>query len=235
MEKEKLTFDHLDVYIGLNSEYPEVHNVCRHSIDTRSSVKTVFHEIGTSVLPDEIWWRQTNDMETTEFSLCRFLVPWLNHNKGYAVYMDDDFLWQGDIAEMMELVDPTKAVHVVKHKYSPKTKIKQNGNKQTNYKMKNWSSLMVFNCSHPDLLKLKPMIVNNKSGMYLHQFKWTNPFNIGTLPIHFNFLVGEYECKPQLDIRAYHFTLGGPWLDECKTQDFADKWIDEKRNLDSCR
>ena len=101
MEKEKLTFDHLDVYIGLNSEYPEVHNVCRHSIDTRSSVKTVFHEIGTSVLPDEIWWRQTNDMETTEFSLCRFLVPWLNHNKGYAFYMYDDFLWQGDIAEMM--------------------------------------------------------------------------------------------------------------------------------------
>ena len=54
--EKKLTFDHLDVY-SLNSEYPEVHNVYRHSIDTRSSVKTVFHEIGTS-FTDEIW--QTN-------------------------------------------------------------------------------------------------------------------------------------------------------------------------------
>ena len=227
MAEEKLTFDHLDIYIGINSKFPTVNEVCRYSIETRSSLRTVFHDVGTSVLPNEIWWRQKNEMETTEFSMCRFLVPWLNHFKGFAVYMDDDFLWQGDIAEMMQLVDPTKAVSVVKHEYTPKTDTKQDGNKQTVYKMKNWSSMMVFNCNHPDLRKLNPMIVNNKSGMYLHQFKWTNPFNIGSLPVHFNYLVGEYKIKPKLDIKAYHFTLGGPWIDECKNIEFSDLWKQE--------
>ena len=77
------------------------------------------------------------------------------------------------------------------------------------------------------------MTVNNKSGMYLHQFKWTNPFNIGSLPVHFNYLVGEYKFKPQLGIKAYHFTLGGPWLDECKNVEFSDLW--NKENADRQR
>ncbi len=227
MEKKKITFNHLDIYIGINSDYPFVHDVCRHSIETRTNLNVVFHEIGESVLPNDIWWREKNQMETTDFSMCRFLVPYLNNYEGFAIFMDDDFLWDSDISEMLQLVDPDKAVHVVKHEYEPKSKSKQNGNLQTNYKMKNWSSLMVFNCEHPDLKKLNPMTVNNTSGMYLHQFKWTTPFNVGSLPVHFNYLVEEYDTKPSLDIRAYHFTLGGPWLKECKNTKYGDLWTQE--------
>ena len=90
---------------------------------------------------------------------------------------------------------------------------------------------MMFNNAHQDCKKLDVKTVNEKTGLWLHQFEWTE--NIGAIPLSYNFLVDEYESYEE--IKALHFTNGCPIFDECKNQDFADKWIYEKRNLDSCR
>ena len=115
----------------------------------------------------------------------------------------------------------------MKHDDTPKERHKMDGQQQTIYPRKNWSSFIIFNCSHPSTKKLTLETVNSESGAYLHQFKWTTPFNVGSLPVHFNYLVEEYDTKPSLDIRAYHFTLGGPWLKECKNTKYGDLWTQE--------
>ena len=145
--------------------------------------------------------------------------------------MDDDFLWQCDVKELMNYYDDTKSVMVCKHDYVPKHTKKWSNNKQTKYNRKNWSSLMMFNNMHQDCKKLDVKAVNEQEGLWLHQFEWTD--SVGIIPLSYNFLVDEYE--PYENIKALHFTNGCPIFDECKTQELADKWINENRNFENCR
>jgi hypothetical protein len=98
---------------------------------------------------------------------------------------------------------------------------------QTTYPRKNWSSFMVFNGSHPDVRALTPDVVNTANPAFLHRFAWTSDDAIGSLPLGWNFLVGEYE-KPAKTPPAIHFTLGGPWFPNCKDADYANLWLAER-------
>ena len=220
----------MKIYIGFDVTKPECFDVCEYSIQQRTD-KISINKIGNSILSNDIWYRKRNELETTDFSICRFLVPYLSNYNGISVFMDDDFLWKCDVKELMNYYDDSKSVMVCKHDYTPKHTKKWSNNKQTTYKRKNWSSLMMFNNTHPDCKKLDVKTVNEQTGLWLHQFQWTE--NIGAIPLSYNFLVDEYESYE--DIKALHFTNGCPIFDECKTQELADKWIDEKENLDSCR
>ena len=96
------------------------------------------------------------------------------------------------------------------------------GKKQEWYPRKNWSSLMVFNCSHNDIKKLNINSVANESAQWLHRFEWTDNSSIGELPKSFNYLLGYYS-----DIEepyAVHLTDGGPWYSSWyNKQIFTDK------------
>src|SRR5690606_2228347 len=93
--------------------------------------------------------------------------------------------------------NPQHALMVVKHDIKPeqlKTK-KMDGQPQAWYPKKNWSSLMVFNNSHPDCKTLTPDLINSWAASALHQFIWTDQDKIGKLPDTFNHLVGYgVEC-----------------------------------------
>ena len=69
----------------------------------------------------------------------------------------------------MKLQNNSKAVLCVKHEYKPKSKTKMLNKKQINYDKKNWSSLMLINCEHPDVKNLDVSMVNEENGEYLHQ------------------------------------------------------------------
>lgn len=158
---------------------------------------------------------------STEFAHSRFLVPWLCDYKGHAIFMDCDMLCRDDIAKLWNQRDPDywlhgAAVKVVQHNYRPKETSKFLGQPQTQYDRKNWSSVMLFDCSK--CRALTPEYVETAPGLDLHQFKWTE--NIGSLPAEWNYLVGHSEGKASL----VHYTLGGPWFPEYADCEYSSEW-----------
>jgi hypothetical protein len=218
----------LQVFVGWDPREDIAWEVCRHSIMARTDADEVsVHPLIQADLREKgLYHRPTDLKAATEFSLTRFLTPHLAGKEGFAVFVDCDFLFLTDIREVLATIDPTKAISVVKHDYQPTEAVKMDGCVQHLYPKKNWSSFIVFNCSHPAIRALTPDVVNVAEPSFLHQFKWLNESEIGELDKGWNYLEGWY--PPAYDkIKAIHYTLGGPWFDHKKKCDFADLWINE--------
>jgi len=126
------------------------------------------------------------------------------------------------------LKDETKAVLVCKHDYIPKEEVKFLGQTQTKYEKKNWSSVMLFN--NQKCLSLTEDYVNSATGLQLHQFKWLESEDlIGSLPLEWNWLVGEYPTNK--NAKNLHYTLGGPYFSDYQDTDNASDWLDVKERL----
>lgn len=221
----------IPIYIGFDQVESVAWHTLTHSILSRSSVPVSFHPVKRSLLK-KFHNRPIDPKQSNEFSFTRFLVPYLNDYKGYAIFMDCDMLVLDDIAKLWELRDPTKAVQVVKHDYTPKDHIKYLGTVQYPYPRKNWSSVMLFNCQHMDCRRLTPDYVDTATGLQLHQFKWTDDKFIGELPKEWNHLVGEYDMNE--DAKLIHYTVGGPYFLEFEHCDFAEEWFDERALMINC-
>lgn len=196
------------------------HSIMRHAKAPVSITPLVLHQLPMT--------RKREEYQSTEFSFSRFLVPYLCGYEGMAIFMDGDILARADVAELLALHDPYSAVSVVKHDYTPKSQDKFLGYKQSIYAKKNWSSVMVFN--NAMCHALTPQVVNTASGMYLHQFHWLQDESlIGSLPIAWNHLVGEYEPNP--DAKLVHHTLGSPCFDRYANCEFAQEWRNERARM----
>jgi hypothetical protein len=165
---------------------------------------------------------------STEFSFSRFLTPYLTGFSGQALFMDCDMLVRCDIYELLAYGTISSAVSVVQHDYTPKPDKKFLGNTQHIYPKKNWSSLMLFNCSHTDCFNLHAYKINHCTGKYLHQFEWAQD-GVGAIPLDYNHLVGEYDPNP--DAKIAHFTLGTPCFKGYESQEFADEWFAEREMM----
>jgi hypothetical protein len=218
----------LNVYIGYDPREAVAFYTLAHSILRRSSIPVAVAPLMQSQLKS-VYKRPRGPTESTEFSLTRFLVPFLSGFQGWSIFMDCDMLCRADIAELAAQIErqPDKAVLVCKHDYVPKTERKFLNQVQTKYARKNWSSLMVLN--NERCRALTPDYVNSASGLELHRFAWTQDSLIGELPLEWNWLVGEYEYRP--DARIVHYTLGGPYFDEYRNCDYAAEWFEELRSL----
>lgn len=213
------------VFVGYDKREDEAYRVCKASLEKYGNeviplVQQNLRELG--------WYDRPTDNAATEFSLTRFLTPYFAkkiHADQFVVFVDCDFLFTVDIKEVLKEIDPTKAVSVVKHDYTPKSATKMDGQKQEAYPRKNWSSFIVFNRHHPKVLDLTPEVVNMATPAYLHRFSWLDDEDIGELDKDWNYLVGEYPSDHTP--KALHYTLGGPWFEETKNCDFADLWIQE--------
>ena len=129
---------------------------------------------------------------------------------------------------LFETIDEDKALYCVQHDYTPKERHKMDGKKQTLYPRKNWSSFMVFNCSHPSNKKLTIDTVNSESGSFLHQLKWLEDREIGSIDERWNWLEGWTSKNNNKKPYAVHFTRGGPWFDEWRDVEFSKEWHSEK-------
>ena len=216
----------MKVFIGWDSREDIAYQVCADSLARHSSVGLEIYPIRQEVMKGKgIYWREPDPLSSTEFSFTRFLTPYLAGYEGWALFMDCDFLWRGDVAGLMDYVDPQYSVMCVQHRYKPTEKTKMDGAVQHPYPRKNWSSLMLFNCDHPDIKQnLTPQTVNIATGMYLHQFKWTSDYRIGGLPIAYNYLEGWHTKKDCPNPVAVHMTRGGPWFQEWGGVEYADEW-----------
>lgn len=218
----------LNVYVGYDPREAVAFYTLAHSILRRSSVPVSITPLMQSQLKG-VYKRPRGPTESTEFSMTRFLVPFLSGFQGWSIFMDCDMLCRTDIADLAAQIErqPDKAVLVCKHDYVPKTERKFLNQVQTKYARKNWSSLMVLN--NERCRALTPDYVNTASGLDLHRFLWTEDSLIGELPLEWNWLVEEYEYRP--DARIVHYTLGGPYFDEYRNCDYAAEWFEELRSL----
>ena len=141
---------------------------------------------------------------------------------GWAIFADGDMVCNSDIAELWALRDDNKAVQVVKHNYKTKKSVKYLGNKNEDYPRKNWSSLILWNCGHPDNKILTPEFIQEKPGSFLHRFSWLDDNHIGELPLEWNWLAIEYPDNPNANI--VHYTLGTPCFREYSQGSMADYW-----------
>ena len=218
----------LNVFIGYDPNETVAYHVCAHSILKNSSHPVSITPINMGNMRN---FARPKEDGSTEFSFSRFLTPYLAGYKGQALFLDCDMLVRCDIAELFELSQGYYDVQVVKHDYKPKTKTKFLGNVQHNYPMKNWSSVMLFNCDNYPCRKLTCDSVSKATGKYLHRFEWTTEKRIGELPREYNHLVGEYEPNP--DAKIVHFTLGTPCFKGYEDQEFADEWYEMLEDMNS--
>lgn len=213
----------IPVYIGYDPVESGAFWTCAASILEHSSQPVEIIPLKRSQLPLE---RARHSKQSNEFAFTRFTTPFLQNFQGHAIFCDCDFLFLGDIADLWYLRDSTKAVQVVKHSGETfKAGRKFLGTEQTVYDKKCWSSLMLFNCEHPDTRRLTPSYIDLMPGLDLHQFKWCAEEEIGELPKEWNWLVGHYPYTDATDdIKAVHFTEGGPYFSDYKNCEFAHEW-----------
>jgi len=159
----------------------------------------------------------------TEFAISRFLTPILA-KEGLALFMDADMLVRGSLVPAFDYAaaHPEYAVLCVKHQFEPPEGLKMDGQIQSRYARKNWSSVMIFNCEHPANEQLTVDLINTVPGRELHALCWLKDEQIGTLPTQFNYLVGHTECDE--DPVIVHMTDGIPTMPGYENCEYADEW-----------
>ncbi len=208
------------VFIGYDRAETVAFHVAAFSIMRRASEPV---SITGLILPQLPMWRERDPRQSTDFAFSRFLVPYLCHYEGRAIFMDCDMLCRADILGLWAELPRDQAVAVVKHDYIPSGTAKFLDRPQSAYPRKNWSSVMVFN--NAACRALTPEYVNTAPGIELHQFRWIDDEAIRELPKRWNHLVGEYPPNP--DAKLVHFTLGTPCFGRYRHCEFAEEWFSE--------
>lgn len=224
----------LSIWIGYDPREAAAFAVARASIKRHATIPVPIHGLvlddlrakGLYTRPHErrgcqLWDVISDAPCATEFSNSRFLVPHLA-GSGWALFMDCDMLVRGNIRELFDLCDPEKAVMVVKHNHQPPEGVKMDGQMQTRYARKNWSSVIAFNCDHPANKAMTLEMVNVLPGRDLHRFCWLPDDLIGALPVEWNWLAGHSD--PAVDPKIVHHTEGSPCLPGYEDAPFADEW-----------
>jgi len=233
------------VWLGFDPREAAAFAVARQSIrrwnrhiPVNGLVLSSLHRDGLYYRPTErrlgrLWDVISEAPMSTEFAISRFLVPtlvWDDSNPwgecGWAIFMDCDVLVRANLSEMIEGLDDKKALYCVKHNHIPENTTKMDGQVQTTYPRKNWSSVMAFNCDHPSNKALDVEMVNTLPGRDLHRFCWLRDDEIGDLSPVWNYLVGTSKTDDEA-LKIVHFTNGGPWLEAFRNVEYADEWFEE--------
>jgi len=232
LHEARMSEEKFRIYMGYDTHEDIAFQVASYSLSRRTKLPHVIYPLKQKELRDKgLYTRERDPKQSTEFTYLRFLVPHLSGYKGWAMFVDDDFLWLGDIANLVSLIDDKYAIMCVKHDYNPTETRKLAGVSQEPYPRKNWSSMILYNCGHPANAMLTPELANRESGAFLHRFQWIKDDNlIGEVPYTWNFLVGWYKTLPPPEVpSAIHWTEGGPWFPDHRAVgvDYQQEWLDE--------
>ncbi len=237
---------HLSCFLGFEPREADAYAVARQTIKYHNKHMPVQGLVLSDLKERGLYYRETERRlgllwdkisdapMSTEFAISRFLVPAIVKQqfkyyqfKGWALFADCDVLVRANLTDLKALLDNTKAVFCVKHNHTPTYSEKMDGQIQTSYARKNWSSVMVFNVDHPSNDALTVEMVNTLPGRDLHRFCWLEDDEIGELPPEWNFLVGHTDTN--IDPKIVHFTDGTPGMHGFRNVQFADEW---RRELD---
>ena len=210
----------IPIYVGFDQREACVFHVFNQSVIEHATRTVSIHPLATNMLDFDGQQDGTN-----AFIFSRYLVPFLQKYEGWAIFADGDMHLNADIGELFDLRDDKYAVMVVKHDYKTCSRRKYIGspieNDNVDYPRKNWSSVMLFNCSHPSNKILTRKYVA-ETGPYIHRFNWLNDDEIGELPSEWNHLDTEYDWDP--DAKLVHQTLGTPGFAHYQDCDSTGQW-----------
>jgi hypothetical protein len=203
------------IFIGYDSRQDIAYQVLRHSILKHTSRPL---DVRPLVLADLDFPRPTDPLASTEFTYTRFLVPYLCGYSGRALFIDSDMLCLSDLSGLLELSLEPYWLRVVKHDQQAVDGVKMDGRPQRNYPRKNWSSLMLMDCTK--LTAWSYQNVLTQSGAWLHRFEPIPDDRIGELPSVWNVL-----DRQDPDTKMIHYTEGGPWLPDYRNHPFGAIWF----------
>ncbi len=231
------------IFIGYDSREAHAYDVCafslkHHDLSNNVHIHKIEHrEMRRLNLFNRNWLINSEGQYidlvdgrpfSTEFSHTRFLVPHLARYggiSGWVLFCDCDFLFLESIDNLFKLTDDKYAAMCVQFNFQPeKNATKMDGVKQLPYRRKLWSSLVLYNISHPSNQVLTSDKVNKETGAYLHAFEWLQDNEIGRLPEKWNFIPGISKATKKEHPSAIHFSQGGPWFAAHKNTEFANEW-----------
>ena len=219
----------IPIFIGYDPREAVAYHVCANSIIRHASQPVAIIPLALNLFQD---YTETHTDGSNQFIYSRFLVPHLMGFKGWAIFIDGDMIVRGDIVELWNLRKSDKDVMVVKHDYKTRMTEKYLGAKNEDYPRKNWSSVILWNCSNHPIQRLTPAFIEKSTGAELHRFSWINDDRIGELPPEWNWLPDEYGSNP--DAKLLHYTLGTPCFHEFATTNMADEWHRERLLTEYC-
>ncbi len=160
---------------------------------------------------------------STEHSNARFFTALLAKT-GWALFVDGDVMFRGNVVRLFDQLDPAKALYCVHHNHEPIEAVKMDNQVQSKYSRKNWSSVLAVHADHPANKPLFDLsFLNSTPGRDLHRFCWiTDDSLIGELPSVWNHLVGYSD--PQESATIAHFTSGVPDMPGYEDCRYADEW-----------
>jgi hypothetical protein len=223
----------MKVFVGYDTREDIAYQVCKHSLESRNKNVEV-RPLKQNELREQGWYsRPIDKLASTEFTFTRFLVPELCNFDGWALFCDSDIIFIEDIKELFDQADNKYAVMCAQHDYTPKEGVKMDGQTQTVYPRKNWSSVVLFNCGHPSNKKLDLNLVNNPeiTGAYLHRFSWLDDTEIGQISHEWNWLTDWYEEGKDGSPKALHYTEGGPWFENYRNCGWHSTWKIELQEM----
>ena len=219
----------IPIFIGYDPREAVAYHVCANSIIRHASQPVAIIPLALNLFQD---YTETHTDGSNQFIYSRFLVPHLMGFKGWAIFIDGDMIVRGDIVELWNLRESDKDVMVVKHDYKTRMTEKYLGAKNEDYPRKNWSSVILWNCSNHPIQRLTPAFIEKSTGAELHRFSWIDDDRIGELPPEWNWLPDEYGSNP--DAKLLHYTLGTPCFHEFATTNMADEWHRERLLTEYC-
>lgn len=163
-----------------------------------------------------------NGRMATAFGVSRFLTPFLGRN-GLALFCDCDMMVRKPLGHLFDRAQmrPDVALWCVKHDHRPQGTVKMDGQQQSQYGRKNWSSFMLFNADHPANKRLTLEDVNTRPGIDLHQLYWLEDHEIEDLGTEYNWLAGYSD--PAIDPTVVHWTEGVPFMSGYENVPYADE------------
>lgn len=209
----------INVVVGFDQREAVAYHTFCQSILERASMPVAFIPLALNALNG---YAETHTDGSNSFIYTRFLTPFLMGYKGWAIFADGDMICRADIAELWAMRDESKAVMVVKHDYKTKARDKYLGNKNQDYPRKNWSSVILWNCGHPENRCLTPQYVMDQPGSHLHRFAWLDDALIGEITKEWNWLTTEYQDN--YEAKLLHYTLGTPCFKGYADSDMAELW-----------
>lgn len=220
----------IPIFIGYDPREAIAYHVCANSIIRTASQPIQLVPLALNLFKE---YSETHQDGSNHFIYTRFLVPYLMNYSGWAIFIDGDMIVRSDITELWDLKDPDKDVMIVKHNYKTRMKEKYLGSKNEDYPRKNWSSVILWNCSSDNNRCLTPEFVQRSSGAQLHRFTWLEDERLGDLPIEWNWLPDEYGENQQA--KLLHYTLGAPSFHEFATTPMGNEWHKERIFTEYCQ
>jgi lipopolysaccharide biosynthesis glycosyltransferase len=219
----------IPIFIGYDPREAVAYHTCVNSIIRQASQPVAIIPLALNLFTD---YEETHTDGSNHFIYSRFLVPHLMGYAGWAIFIDGDMIVRDDIVKLWNLREMDKDVMVVKHDYKTRMPVKYLGAKNEDYPRKNWSSVILWNCSSWPNRKLTPEFIEKSTGAELHRFTWIDNERVGELPPEWNWLPDEYGANP--DAKLLHYTLGAPCFHEFATTPQGDEWHREHMLADYC-